>query len=253
MTEATTLPLSAHRDMLEAAGAQFVFPSHADVLRAFDKEETVRLATSLQIVVPKTIVVCSADQAREAGNTVKFPVVLKPRSSVEAQSDGAVRITGRPRYAKNPEELANLVSGNERELLANSGSGVCRRRGHGLFRSDASRGTKSRIRPPPDTRRASDWFRQRSARQRRARPTGSQRLSRDVEGPTLARSRHGGVPAGSPAARRYSWKSTDASGIRCRLPATREQTFRNYWRKWPNWATSNFRVRTKSEFRAAGY
>jgi predicted ATP-grasp superfamily ATP-dependent carboligase len=32
-------------------------------------------------------------------------VVLKPRSSVETQSDGDVRITGRPRYARNSQEL----------------------------------------------------------------------------------------------------------------------------------------------------
>ena len=60
MTEATTLPLSAHRDQLLAVGAKLVLPSHDDVLRAFNKEETVRLAASLGIVVPKTSVRSSA-------------------------------------------------------------------------------------------------------------------------------------------------------------------------------------------------
>ena len=108
MTEATTLPLSAHRDVLAASGATLILPSHDDVLRAFNKEETVRLATSLGIAVPKTTVVCSPEQAREAGATVRFPAVLKPRSSVEAHSDGAMQITGRPRYARNAEELQAL-------------------------------------------------------------------------------------------------------------------------------------------------
>jgi predicted ATP-grasp superfamily ATP-dependent carboligase len=144
MTEATTLPLSAHRDRLEAAGAKFVFPSHADVLRAFDKEETVRLAATLGILIPKTIVVSNLDQAREAGKAVKFPVVLKPRSSVEAQSDGAVRITGRPRYAKNQEELQTLHQQMSRncsqvlvqEFVDGEGTGYFALMHHGKLRAE---------------------------------------------------------------------------------------------------------------------
>ncbi len=108
MTEATTLPLSAQREVLRTAGARLVLPSHEDVLRAFNKEETVRLAASLGIAVPKTTVVCGVDAARTASESTKFPVVLKPRSSVETQSDGALQITGRPRYARNAEELQTV-------------------------------------------------------------------------------------------------------------------------------------------------
>jgi predicted ATP-grasp superfamily ATP-dependent carboligase len=105
MTEATTLPLSASRDRLSSGGARLVLPSHADVLRAFDKEETVRLAASLGIAVPKTIVVCSPELAHEACNSVVFPVVLKPRSSEEFRSSDAVTTTGRPRYANSKQEF----------------------------------------------------------------------------------------------------------------------------------------------------
>src|SRR5262245_13087452 len=42
MTERATLPLSAQRDLLLAAGARIVLPSHETVLRAFDKRQTVR-------------------------------------------------------------------------------------------------------------------------------------------------------------------------------------------------------------------
>jgi len=105
MTEATTLPLSARRDLLDAAGARLVLPSHADVLRAFNKQETVELAASLGIAVPRTKLVCTAEQAREVARTMTFPVVLKPRSSVESRSDGAMQSTGRPRYARAPEQL----------------------------------------------------------------------------------------------------------------------------------------------------
>ncbi len=105
MTEATTLPLSAQRDRLLAAGTRLVLPSHADLLLAFDKEKTVRLASSLGVPVPKTTVICNDDQALEAGHEIRFPAVLKPRSSVETHPDGGVRGTGRPRYARNAQEL----------------------------------------------------------------------------------------------------------------------------------------------------
>src|SRR5690348_1812699 len=36
MTEATTLPISAHRELLQSAGARLVLPEHSDLLRAFD-------------------------------------------------------------------------------------------------------------------------------------------------------------------------------------------------------------------------
>jgi predicted ATP-grasp superfamily ATP-dependent carboligase len=105
MTEATTLPVSAQRDALLSDGARLVLPDHADVLRAFNKNETVQLAASIGMAVPTTVAVSNLEDARRACQLLKFPVVLKPRSSVEAVSDGDVRITGRPRYAKNPEEL----------------------------------------------------------------------------------------------------------------------------------------------------
>ncbi len=105
MTEATTLPISAHRDLLLSAGARLVLPDHAEVLRAFNKNEMVQLASSMGIAVPTTVAISHEDDLRRAGEILKFPLVLKPRSSVETQSDGGVRVTGRPRYARNPREL----------------------------------------------------------------------------------------------------------------------------------------------------
>jgi len=105
MTEATVLPISAQRDALLSIGARLVLPDHATVLRASNKEEMVRLAASIGIAIPKTIAVNNEDDIQRASESLKFPLVLKPRSSVESQPDGAVRVTGRPRYAKDPKEL----------------------------------------------------------------------------------------------------------------------------------------------------
>jgi predicted ATP-grasp superfamily ATP-dependent carboligase len=101
MTELTTLLLSAHRDFVISAGARLVLPDHSDLLRAFDKSETTRLAASLGIAVPKTVLVTNPEQALEAAQCMRFPVVLKPLASEQLSPDGNLRTAGRPRYARS--------------------------------------------------------------------------------------------------------------------------------------------------------
>jgi len=144
MTEATTLPLSARRDVLETVRARFVLPSHADVLRAFNKDEMTRLASSLGIAIPKTLVVSNLEECRTAAARLKFPVVIKPRSSVETQPDGRVRITGRPRYANNTEELEQRCEEMTRicsqmliqEFVDGEGTGYFALMSHGELRAE---------------------------------------------------------------------------------------------------------------------
>jgi predicted ATP-grasp superfamily ATP-dependent carboligase len=95
MTEATTLPISEQRDLLIAAGARMVLPSHRELLRACNKDETTRLACSLGITVPATVVISNQGEAAKAAPSLPYPVVLKPRSSEEL-SGKSVRTTGMP-------------------------------------------------------------------------------------------------------------------------------------------------------------
>src|SRR6202034_4371475 len=106
MTELTTLPLSAQRDFLIAAGARLILPDHSDLLRAFNKNETTRLAASLGVAVPRTILVTSPEQAVQSAQELRFPVVLKPQASEELSPDGNLRTAGRPRYARDSAECA---------------------------------------------------------------------------------------------------------------------------------------------------
>lgn len=110
MTELTTLPLSAQRDFLISAGARLILPDHTDLLRAFNKSETTRLAASLGVAVPKTILVTNPEQAAQAAQELRFPVVLKPQASEELSLDGNLRTAGRPRYAKDAVECAAAFS-----------------------------------------------------------------------------------------------------------------------------------------------
>ena len=105
MTERTTLPLSLHRDVIYAAGARMVLPPHATVRRAFDKQETTRLAASLGVSVPKTVIITGINEARSVAATLPYPVVLKPRSSEEISAAGKVTATGAPLYARDADEF----------------------------------------------------------------------------------------------------------------------------------------------------
>ncbi len=106
MTERSTLPLSAARTRIAAAGGRLILPPHGTVVRAFDKHETTRLAASLGVDTPRTASVASAVEAATLARTLRYPVVLKPRSSQELAADGAVRTTGAPRYARDAAEFA---------------------------------------------------------------------------------------------------------------------------------------------------
>jgi predicted ATP-grasp superfamily ATP-dependent carboligase len=104
MTEQSTLPLSAARAELLDAGAAFVLPSHESVLRAFDKQQTTALARRLGVDVPATAAIANDAELEAAAARLRFPIVLKPRSSQEMRG-GIVRTTGGPVYARNPHEL----------------------------------------------------------------------------------------------------------------------------------------------------
>jgi predicted ATP-grasp superfamily ATP-dependent carboligase len=144
MTEATTLPLSFHRDMLIAAGARLILPDAKDLLRAFDKNETTRLAASLGVSVPKTIVVTSLEQAHEVSEALRYPVVLKPSASEELSRDGNLRTAGRPRYARNAAQCISAfcdISSRSsavlvQEFVEGEGTGYFALMHHGELRAE---------------------------------------------------------------------------------------------------------------------
>ena len=144
MTEATTLPLSVHRDTLTASGARLVLPAHADLMRAFDKEQTTELAKSLGVAVPRTEAVFSSDDASRLAKSVAYPVVLKPRSSEEISSTGSIKTGGRPHYASNSNEFGNAYEAISRnssavlvqEFVQGDGTGYFALMNHGEMRAE---------------------------------------------------------------------------------------------------------------------
>jgi predicted ATP-grasp superfamily ATP-dependent carboligase len=143
MSEASTLAVSTHRDFLLNAGARLILPEHSYLLRAFDKDATTNLASSLGIAIPKTILVTDSQQAREASASVKYPVVLKPRFSEELGA-GKIRTGGRPCYARNAHEFDNAYEDLKnrasailiQEFVPGEGTGYFALMHHGELRAE---------------------------------------------------------------------------------------------------------------------
>ncbi|MGB9072540.1 MAG: ATP-grasp domain-containing protein [Terriglobales bacterium] len=180
MTEATTLALSLHRDRISDAGGCMVLPSHEQVLRAFDKQQTTELARSLGIAVPRTLLLGNAvnnpDEAERAARSLGYPVVLKPRASEELGEKGDVRTGGRPRYASTAAEFQSAYSDVSRrssgvlvqQYVEGEGTGYFALMHHGELRAEFAHrrirdvhptGSGSAVRvsvePEPEIRRAS--------------------------------------------------------------------------------------------------
>ena len=175
MTEATTLPISSHRESLLDAGARLVLPDHKDLLRAFDKDETTRLAASLGVATPNTILIGSSQEAQRAAASVRYPAVLKPRTSEEI-ADGKIRTAGRPRYARDQREFESAYAEISRrastvlvqEFVPGEGTGYFALIHHGELRAEFAHrrirdvhptGSGSAVRisvePDPEIRKAS--------------------------------------------------------------------------------------------------
>lgn len=144
MTEATTLLISAHRKLFTAVGARFVLPDHADLLRAVDKSQSTALAQSLGIAIPKTFSAIVIEEAQEISGEIRFPVVLKPRTSQEQSYQGSMNATGRPSYARDANELARRFIEMRRhcsavlvqEFVEGTGTGYFALLNHGELRAE---------------------------------------------------------------------------------------------------------------------
>jgi predicted ATP-grasp superfamily ATP-dependent carboligase len=155
MTERTTLPISRDRATIAAAGGRLALPPHDVVMQAFDKEHTTALARSLGIDVPRTITVSSAADATHHAATLRYPVVLKPRSSQEYMAGGTVRTTGAPVYARNADELLRGWSDLEprcrsalvQEFVDGAGVGYFALMRHGEVRAEFAHRRLRDVRP----------------------------------------------------------------------------------------------------------
>jgi predicted ATP-grasp superfamily ATP-dependent carboligase len=85
-------------------------PSALEVSR--DKAATLVVARSLGLRVPRTLLVRTVDEARQAAAAMTWPLVLKPQYSHHSVDEGPLR-TFAVLFADSPEELARKMASYE--------------------------------------------------------------------------------------------------------------------------------------------
>ena len=155
MTESSTIPISLHRTLLEAAGAHMLLPPHEVLLRVFDKSAMTDLARSLGVAVPRTWVVDAASNIAALLRELPFPVVLKPNVSQQRTTSGGSAPTGAPEYATDSRQfadrLANLwkrcSSVLVQEFVVGTGAGYFALMRHGELRGEFAHRRIRDVRP----------------------------------------------------------------------------------------------------------
>ncbi|HEY2798088.1 MAG TPA: ATP-grasp domain-containing protein [Thermoanaerobaculia bacterium] len=111
LTERSCILCDMDRAVWEAAGIRIGCGPGDMLVRAFDKEQTIRLAQASEVRVPPTVFPRSDGEAAEAGRALGFPCVVKARFSnawnAEAGTFWADHGCG---YAQNPEDLQRAVA-----------------------------------------------------------------------------------------------------------------------------------------------
>jgi predicted ATP-grasp superfamily ATP-dependent carboligase len=108
ITDEVILPLLEVRDEIEAT-CKLALPSAESLSIASDKYQTAELARSLDVPVPRTCLVGTANEARQVGGALGWPVVLKPRFSRRYREGTEIESFG-VCYADDPEHLAERMS-----------------------------------------------------------------------------------------------------------------------------------------------
>jgi predicted ATP-grasp superfamily ATP-dependent carboligase len=106
VTDWTILPLSEHRELFNGT-CKIALPSRASIEKVSDKYQTLQIAQSLGIRMPRTWLI---ESERDFGffSTTQFPLVVKDRYSIRWRDGKA--IFGGVSYAYSLDELHRKVS-----------------------------------------------------------------------------------------------------------------------------------------------
>ncbi len=110
MTERTILGISGFRARVEALVEHLPLAPAATLETVFDKTKTLRLAESLGVPVPRTVLPTGVEHAASLADSLAYPVVVKPRSSEMITTDHRVLSTGAVRYCYEPGALASTFA-----------------------------------------------------------------------------------------------------------------------------------------------
>ena len=107
VTDITTLPLTENVNLLPKHCA-LPFADFHSVKRAADKVGIIKLAQSLGVDVPQSLVVTSASNVRASNNNFIYPVVIKPAKSRVMTETGWLYTS--VTYADSPDDLTKKLN-----------------------------------------------------------------------------------------------------------------------------------------------
>ncbi|MET0533573.1 MAG: ATP-grasp domain-containing protein [Steroidobacter sp.] len=102
MTEITTLLLTQHRSLLPPE-VRMPFPDAATVAAVADKSQVLQQAERIGVPIPRTLVVASAQDARDKASQIQYPAVFKPARS--RNWNGKNWVSSSTGYAAQAEDL----------------------------------------------------------------------------------------------------------------------------------------------------
>ena len=108
MTERTILALLTGPDGIGSQAALAPFPPRESLRVAFDKSETLWLAASLGVAVPRTWSFARLPDFEVLRSRLTYPAVIKPRRSEIVTVDGRIVPSGPVAYCFGPERLEAL-------------------------------------------------------------------------------------------------------------------------------------------------
>ena len=125
VTDETILPLSAIRADLERR-TRLALPSAQAIAVTADKSSTFELAARLGVPVPRSVPLAGSDDARQVGDRLGWPVVVKPCRSRSFAKDGTIA-RHLVSYASTSDELeaaARKGPAIAQEYVQGTGHGV---------------------------------------------------------------------------------------------------------------------------------
>lgn len=108
VTDITTMTIGANRSRI-LSSCTLPFPDIDTVMKVADKAEMIRLAESLGVDVPRSMILHSAADVDADDPDLRFPIVIKPFKS-RVETDQGWIYTG-VAYAHDKAELARMLSG----------------------------------------------------------------------------------------------------------------------------------------------
>ncbi|MDG6223218.1 MAG: ATP-grasp domain-containing protein [Candidatus Bathyarchaeota archaeon] len=105
--DTSLIPISENRKKLTPY-VKLALPRHESLMKTIDKSETLKLAQTIGIPIPKTFYTKNTSDVEDAATKIKYPAVIKPKRSWEFREKKTY--FSHPFYANSASELVSTYT-----------------------------------------------------------------------------------------------------------------------------------------------